>query len=316
VDPRWDVLGIGTAAVDDLLAVERFPQPDEKMPVLSVLRQGGGQTATALVAAARHGARAAYCASLGDDELSRYTLQALEREGVDCSTVIHAPGSRPVHSVVIVDAGAGTRTILHDSSGMRDPDPGDIDPGWIAASRLVFVDQNVPRAALYAARLARAAGVPVAADLESPTMPGLAELLPLVDHLIVGIGFARRVTGQERVEDALAALADPARAAAVVTWGSRGCWYSLAGGDPIHLPAIPTQAVDTTGCGDVFHGVYAAAITRGEHPARAARLANAAAGLKAAYPGGRAGIPSLEVVERCLSEEPPGSVFTGGQRLG
>ena len=63
---RWDIFGIGTSAVDDLLLVERFPQPDEKMPIQEVQRQGGGQTATALVAAARHGARTAFCGCLGD----------------------------------------------------------------------------------------------------------------------------------------------------------------------------------------------------------------------------------------------------------
>ena len=38
---RWDVLGIGTAAVDDLLLVERFPQPDSKVDILESYRQGG-----------------------------------------------------------------------------------------------------------------------------------------------------------------------------------------------------------------------------------------------------------------------------------
>jgi len=297
---RWDILGVGTAAVDDLLTVARFPQPDEKAPVQASQRQGGGQTATALVAAARHGASTALCTSLGEDELSHYTIAHLEQEGVDCSTVIRCPGSRPIYATVIVDASTGSRTILYDSSGIRDLDPGEIDPAWVAASRVLFIDHNTPRAALEAARMARQRGIPIVADLEAPEMPGLADLLPLVDHLIVGIRFARQVTGQARVEDTLQALAGPHRLACVVTWGSRGCWYSEAGAPVAHLPAIPVQVVDTTGCGDVFHGVYAAAIARGESVERAVRLANAAAGLKATHPGGRAGIPSLEKVKRLL----------------
>lgn len=53
----WDVFGIGTAAVDDLLLVERYPEADSKVNILESMRQGGGQTATAMVAAARQGAR-------------------------------------------------------------------------------------------------------------------------------------------------------------------------------------------------------------------------------------------------------------------
>ena len=60
------------------------------------------------------------------------------------------------------------------------------------------------------------------------------------------------------------------------------------------------QAVDTTGCGDVFHGAYAACIARGESVARAVAVANVTAGLKATQPGGRSGIPDLETVERYL----------------
>ena len=51
-------------------------------------REGGGLTGTALVAAARLGARVAYRGVLGNDELSRFTIQELEREGVDCSTIL------------------------------------------------------------------------------------------------------------------------------------------------------------------------------------------------------------------------------------
>jgi len=39
---RWDLLGCGAVAVDDLLYVDRFPEPDTKVPVRSEQRQGGG----------------------------------------------------------------------------------------------------------------------------------------------------------------------------------------------------------------------------------------------------------------------------------
>jgi sulfofructose kinase len=76
--PRWDVLGVGSCAVDDRLFVDHFPNPDEKMPIRAARRQAGGQTSTALVAAARMGSRAAFAARLGDDELSRYMIAELE----------------------------------------------------------------------------------------------------------------------------------------------------------------------------------------------------------------------------------------------
>jgi sulfofructose kinase len=70
----------------------------------------------------------------------------------------------------------------------------------------------------------------------------------------------------------------------------------------MHIPALKVVAADTTGCGDVFHGAYAAALARDEPVGQAIRVANATAGLKATRPGGRAGIPDRATVDRVLSE--------------
>src|SRR5690242_7521018 len=109
---RWDLLGFGTVTVDDLICVERYPPPDAKAPILSRHQTGGGLAGTALVAAARLGARAAYCGVLGDDTLSRFTIAELERAGVDCAPVVHHPDARPMQAIVIVERPTGRRSIL------------------------------------------------------------------------------------------------------------------------------------------------------------------------------------------------------------
>jgi sulfofructose kinase len=299
---KWDILGVGTCAVDDHYLVDQFPLPDEKIPVMSIDRYAGGQTATALVTAARHGARTAFFGCLGNDELSRFSRTEMEQEGVDCSLVHYQPGSRPYFAVVIVDASSSSRTILFSSTGVDEPDLGSFDPNWISASRLVFIDHNIPLGILHAARLAHEAGVPVVADIESTTISTLAQVLPLVDHLIVSRNFASRLTGHSLPEDMLSALSLPARMMTAVTLGSAGCWYQIPGQPLCHVPAFPVRVADTTGCGDIFHGAYAAAIARGESIHQAVIIATATAGMKAAQPGGRAGIPALDEVMRFLQQ--------------
>ena len=70
----YDVLGLGSVAVDDLLYVPHYPPADAKLQVRRRERQCGGLTATALVAAARLGARCAYAGVLGEDEDWLYEL--------------------------------------------------------------------------------------------------------------------------------------------------------------------------------------------------------------------------------------------------
>lgn len=298
---RWDVLGLGIVAVDDLFYVARFPEPDTKRPMLAERRQGGGLTGTALVAAARLGARAAYCGVMGEDDLATFTLAGLAREGVDCSIVLRQPGARPIHAVIIVEQTTGQRTILYTHEGFVTPTPDEISEDLIASCRVLLMDGYAGAGGVRAAQIARRLGIPFVADIERLEEPATLALFELADHLIIGAETAAQATGAGDPAAAAAILARSGRACCAVTAGAAGCWYAEAGGPVHHFPAFSVHVVDTTGCGDVFHGAYAAALARGERIERAIQVATAAAGMKATQPGGRPGIPTWAAVESFLA---------------
>jgi sugar/nucleoside kinase (ribokinase family) len=298
---QWDVLGFGAVAVDDVVYVDHYPLLDCKAPIRSEQRVGGGLAGTALVACSRLGAKAAYCGVLGDDELSRFTLQELEREGVDCGPVVHRAEAGPFHSVVIVDQSTAQRCVLYSGRSVMEPRPEEITPELIAQCRTLFVDNTAVGAGLRASSLARGLQIPVVADIESLDDSRLPELIRRIDHLILGLELATRLSGETEPASIARTLARD-RVCCAVTAGARGCWYSECGGEAHHFPAFPVNAVDTLGCGDVFHGAYAASIARGDSVARAIVAATGAAGLKATRPGGRAGIPDRATLDRFLKE--------------
>lgn len=295
----WDILGIGTAAVDDLLYVEQFPVPDSKITIKDSMRQGGGQTATALTAAARHGARTAFCCRLGQDDLSDYTIRELEKEGVNCSFCIRDTEGSPYHSIIIVDLSTTTRTILHSGGNVALPEDL-ITPDMIKRANILFLDDNSRRAGIKAAQIARSMGIPIVADVEVDPPPEAEELIPLVDHLIINSELGYILSGENQCGMMAAALSAQGRTCCVVTAGSLGCWFSQRGEPAQHVPAFQVNVVDTTGCGDVFHGAYAAALSRGNAIRQAVVVASASAALKAAKPGGRLGIPTLLEVEKFI----------------
>jgi sugar/nucleoside kinase (ribokinase family) len=301
----FDILGLGCTAVDDLIYVEGYPAADSKVRIRRQERQAGGLTGTALVAAARMGARCQYAGGLGGDEFSRFVQQRLQEEGVGLEHLDRRDDPRPAHSLIVVDESRQTRTIFCDSDGAArarvDWPPDDV----IRAARVLFVDHFGIEGMIRAARVARAAGIAVVADFESAAEDErFAELVALADHPVTPLAFARRWTGCEHPGDAARALWNATRQAAVVTCGADGCWY--VGGDdpqvPRHQQAIRVTVVDTTGCGDVFHGAYAAALARGLDLPDRVRLASAAAALKATRRGGQAGIPTKAAVDRFLEE--------------
>jgi len=299
MNEHYDILGIGTAAVDDLLYVDHFPVPDSKITIKNSMRQGGGQTATAMAAAARQGARAAFCCRLGLDELSDYTIRELEKEGVNCAFCIRDTEGSPYHSIIIVDLSTTTRTILH-SGGNVAPPADLITPELIRHAKVLFLDDNTRMAGIKAAQIARSMGIPVVADVEVDPPPEARELIPLVDHLIINAELGQILSGENQCGKMAAALSAQGRACCVITAGRLGCWFSQGGQEAQHIPAFEVNVVDTTGCGDVFHGAYAAAIARGNDIRQAVVIASASAALKAAKPGGRMGIPSLTDVENFI----------------
>lgn len=301
-----DVLGIGCTAVDDVLYVDRYPAPDSKMQVRQRERRFGGLTSIALITAARLGARCQYAGVLGFDSLSLFAIESMANEGVDTSTALMRAGARPVHSVIIVDNATGTRTILYDPQNVYGADNDLPSADLIHSTRVLYVDQYGIPGMIRASRIAREAGIPVVADLEDDSAPGFAELLGLVDHLILSRDFAARITGESEPATAARKLWKEDRAIVVITAGTKGCWYidETTQGGPAHCPAFDVTAIDTTGCGDVFHGAYAAGLARGLSRPDLLRQAAAAAALKAAQVGGPAGIPNADAVNTFLAARP------------
>jgi sulfofructose kinase len=297
---QWDVLALGNTAVDDLLYVPHFPAPDTKMQVLSSQRQCGGLAATAIVAASRLGATTAYAGALGDDELSRLVEATLTIEGVDTTQVVNREDARPIHSRIIVGQD-GSRNIFYEVGGFSGADENEPPEGVILAARVLLVDRWGVEGMLRAMKIARAEQIPVVGDIERSDFEGFEDWLEWVDHLIVPEGFACKLTGASDPAQAARKLWTSSRAVVAVTGGEAGCWVLTSENEDVqHFPAFKVEAVDTTGCGDVFHGAYAAALAQGQEIADCIRFAAAAAALKATKPGGQSGIPTRVEVEEFL----------------
>lgn len=296
----FDILGLGAVAVDDLLYVESYPPPDAKARVLRRERRGGGLTGTALVAGARLGARCAYAGVLGQEDLSAFALGWLNKNKVDTTGARLTRRARPIHSTIIVDEQQGTRNIFYDLEGVVGA--GERTPAAvIKAARVLLVDNIGVPGMLRAARIAHSAHIPVIADFDSSHEPLFGDLLALVDHLIVSQTFAQKRTGANSPEEATRLLSRGEHQVVVVTCGAAGCWVLERGWvSARHHAAFKVEAINTTGCGDVFHGAYAAGLAWGMSLSERLRLASAAAALKAARPGGPSGLPTRTEVEKLM----------------
>jgi len=225
-----------------------------------------------------------------------------EREGVDTAMIRRVPGASVVTAIIVACPRTGTRMILATAEQMPRATPQDVPEEAIRSARVLHVDNFQSEAAVYGARLARSLGVPVTMDLEGAGQSA-EDLLHVGDYVIVPQQFTRARYGAATLPEAARALFDEIRGsgarAAVVTAGAAGA-YAVWDGGSFYQPAYRAEVVDTTGCGDVFHGAFAIALARGWDMERIMAYAAATAALKCRLLGGRAGIPTDAEVREFL----------------
>lgn len=287
--PSFDVVGGGAAAVDDILFVAGHIT-DGKAQVVRRERRFGGNVSTTLVAAARSAATAAFIGHLPGVASDAGLLDHLRAEGVVLEYARVSAETRAIHSTILVGT-EGERFIAFDdmtSVGL----PDDLNLDLVTRARVLVLDAYGIAGAIRAARAARAARVAVVVDIERALDPRTGEMLGLADHLVLPLDFALNWTGARTAAQAVTALWRADRSAVVVTGGADGCWYRSAdhggaGSDLVsHRPAVPVRAKDTTGCGDVFHGVYAANLAAGASVADCIAAATVAGAECATHVGG------------------------------
>jgi sugar/nucleoside kinase (ribokinase family) len=280
--------------MDIITPVCHLPDSNEVFEVYGIDIQGGGPVATALVALAKLGARVAYQGALAESRWGQMIIDEFEQYGIDTSLCQRfSEGESPV-AVILVEPD-GNRSILYEKGRQKLLGEQDVDIDRVAAARILHLDGNHPDAAVKAAEVARQCETLVSLDggAGEGKWKGMAELIPLVDILIVARQFALRHTGHDDPLKAGPALLARGAQFVVITDGENGSWY-WDDSWHFHQPALAVDVRDTTGAGDTYHGAYLYAYLQGWSPEECLRFASAVAALKCTQPGGRKGIPSLE----------------------
>jgi sulfofructose kinase len=298
---KVDVVGVGLNATDTILQLSEFPECGSKVEYDSELVMPGGQVATTVVACQSWGLSTRYVGKLGDDDAARLHAREFTRMGVE-GQLIHVPGATSARSLILVDR-RGERTVLCRRDERVTLRPEELKREWIVNARALHVDGHDTAAATLAAGWARAAGVPVVADLDD-IYPGVDALVEKVDYLVVSRDFPGRLTGESNLKTALREI--QTRYGCVLTAATLGPDGVLAwDGDRFHYaPAYRVPVVDTTGAGDIFHAGFIYGLSQGWALERQLDFSCAAAALNCMHEGARGGIRSVEAIETLMATTP------------
>jgi len=178
--------------------------------------------------------------------------------------------------------------------------PEELQREWIITARALHVDGHDTAAASTAAGWARAAGIPVIADLDE-LYPGVEALLKNVDYLITSRDIPGRLAAENDLRKSLPAVRSRfGSRLAAATLGEEGV-LAWDGAQFHYAPAFCVHPVDTTGAGDIFHAGFIYALLQGWPLQRQLEFACGAAALNCTGVGARGGIQSVENIERLVA---------------
>lgn len=326
---KYDVYGIGNALVDIVTEVSEdfFVQNNIQKGVMTLVDEKrqheligaidmtrskmscGGSAGNTVIAVSQFGGKSFYSCLVAKDDLGRFFLKDLDRNGVSTNLKPDAcPDGLSGRCLVMTtpDADRTMNTFLGISSMLA---PEHIDSDAIRNSSYLYLEGYLVASArgtdamLEAKQIAESCGCKVSLTLSDPNMvkffrEKFMEVIGAsVDLLFCNEEEAMMLTSTQSVDDAASKLRELAKSF-VITLGANGALV-YDGKLKISIQPFNIKVVDTNGAGDMFAGAFLYGINHGHSYADAGRVASLASSRVVAQWGPRL---APEEARRVLSD--------------
>lgn len=280
------VVVVGSVNMDFVATVDSLPRPGQTVIGGSFERHWGGKGANQAVAAARYGADVTFVGAVGDDDLGAAAITALAEDGIDTSATVRLAGEATGVALIVVDRAGQNQIAVASGANAR---------LRVEGFQEILAAKQGPGVVLTCFEVSDHVVAEVCAACEgwtciinpAPARPLDARLMGSGAILTPNQGELRELTLAEDVGEAARNLVnDGPGGPVVVTLGQRGALLVTAD-TSIEVPTPKAVARDTTGAGDVFNGVFAAALAQGETMYEAVMSGVTAATYAVELPGAR-----------------------------
>jgi sugar/nucleoside kinase (ribokinase family) len=306
MNKKYDVYGIGNAIVDIVTEVDIdfFTRNEVEKGVMTLVDEkrqhqlmkaidmkksrmtSGGSAANTMIGVSQFGGRSFYSCLVANDDLGKFFLEDLSRNGVDTNLKIeNCPEGISGKCLVMTspDAERTMNTFLGVSSNFSTQQ---LDEEAIKNSAFIYLEgylvtsPNGLEAMKEAKKIAEKNNVKTTLTFSDPSMvkyfsKQMEEIVGAsVDMLFCNEEEAMIYTGTNNLQDAREKLKTVSKHFAI-TLGANGAL--IYDGDTfINIEPYKVKALDTNGAGDMFAGAFLYAITHGHSYAEAGKLASLA----------------------------------------
>lgn len=221
----FKVIGIGAETRDEFFIVPEFSAQEHVAEAAAHAEDKGGPVATALA--------------------------VLRMHGHECMLI----DGEPAHAVILVRQKDGARQIVFMPSSTPEPL---FDPELLDGARLLHINGRHENTCRDAVRHAQAQNIEISFDGGAGRFrESIRDLFEASHVRIVSRDFAEKCSGSSELAEMAAKLLQPHAKLLVITEGVCGSHVWAPDGTHFHQPAFKAEPlIDTTGCGDVFHGAF------------------------------------------------------------
>jgi ribokinase len=294
-----DLIVLGSLNMDILATARTHPEPGETIMGDGLAFLPGGKGLNQAIAAAKWDITPTLIGAVGTDDFGTQLLDYARANNVDVDQITrHADLPTGTALITVADSGENSIVVVSGANARA-------AANRPALNTIALAQMETPLAETQKLfiHIRETGGTTILNPSPFQDIP--KSLLAECDVLILNQTEMAQMTASipggdlEAAEWALRKLNYTGRRCYIVTLGAQGCLCSYEG-DVEYFPGHEVDAIDTTGAGDCFAGIFAACLAKGFSYSSAAMLANAGAALATTRRGAAQSMPTMDEVHRFI----------------
>lgn len=301
-EKTWDLIGFGDPFLDLVVKLDQLPPSNKNCQMKEYGFQGGGNVPTAVVAAARLGAKASLIGCVGDDLFGQIGMSDLTYNNVDVSKMSVQKDKKSNFCICVTESAVEGKEFISKPGDFEDIQIEELDEEYFKSAKVMHVALITPAVAK-ACDMVHEAGGKISVDANY-YRPYTYDYYDKIDIFIGSEMYYNCLCEDKGFDPAeyeknMRYLMTQGPEIVIFTFGPDGC-KGVYEDKYFDIPAFKVEVADTTGAGDVFHGAFDYFYVKGYDVEKCARYSTGVSAIKCTRPGGRSGIPTIEVLEKFM----------------
>ena len=297
---------IGSIGYDLTTYMYQFPKAGETIVGKKFIQNPGGKGDNQAIAAARAGGDVTFIGAVGDDNYGELLKKSLETNKVKTHLKIVPNMSSQIATILIDETGENRIVIVPGANNFVDKKQIDDNFDIIKECDIILMQLEIPMETVeyvidkfYELNKILILNPAPGAELSDNIIKKCTYLTPNENE--IGLITKMPYDTIDNIKLAAKSLIDKGAQNVLVTLGEKGAYLKNKNEDII-IPTMKVKAVDTTGAGDCFNGVFAIYLALGKSVIESIKYANVASSISVTRPGTVPSLPYKEEVEEKFKE--------------